>query len=268
VETVSLHEAAARLGVHYMTAYRYVRHGRLAATKVAGEWRVARKDLDEFEADPTPARRRKAPWHERMHERLLASDEAGAWGVVESALAAGMEPGRVYVDVLAPAMKTIGDEWESGRVSIADEHRASAVAVRLIGRLGPRFARKGRSRGHVAVAGAPGERHAIPLSMLGDLLRGAGFEVTDLGPDVPAEALADVAIDLDRLTAVCISATNHAADAKLRKAVAAVKKAVDVPVFVGGAAIIGSEHARRLGADGWAADGLGAVALVESVLGS
>lgn len=266
MDTVSLHEAAARLGVHYMTAYRYVRHGRLAATKVGGEWQVAVKDLDSFAAEPAPARRKRAPWHERMRERLLAGDEAGAWGVIEAALAAGMEPASVYVDVMAPAMKTVGDDWESGRVSIADEHRASAVAVRLIGRLGPRFARKGRTRGHVALAGAPGERHSIPLAMLGDLLRGAGFEVTDLGPDVPAEALAEIVVDLDRLTAVCISATNHGGDVGLRKAVSAVKRAVDVPVFVGGAAIIGSEHARRLGADGWATDGLGAITLVEDAV--
>ena len=69
--------------------------------------------------------------------------------MVEAALASGMEPADIHLELLAPALRSIGDGWEAGRLSVADEHRASAVAGRLIGRLGPRFARRGRKRGTV-----------------------------------------------------------------------------------------------------------------------
>jgi methanogenic corrinoid protein MtbC1 len=85
---------------------------------------------------------------------MIAGDEAGAWAIVEAALASGAEAADVYLDVLLPALESVGDGWAAGRISVADEHRATVVAQRLIGRLGPRFARRGRKRG-VVVLGAP-----------------------------------------------------------------------------------------------------------------
>ena len=59
--TIGLREAADRLGVHYMTAYRYVRSGRLAAHKSGDEWRVRTADLDALRpSDPTSRGRRAA----------------------------------------------------------------------------------------------------------------------------------------------------------------------------------------------------------------
>src|SRR5215210_3256322 len=102
-DVLTLHEAAARLRVHYMTAYRYIRLGLLDAHKEGGTWRVSGADLDEFvaraTAPPAPpgpdaataGGRRRAPWADRLEDRLLAGDAAGAWGVVEAALSAGTE---------------------------------------------------------------------------------------------------------------------------------------------------------------------------------
>ena len=49
---LTLEAAAARLGVHYMTAYRYVRLGQLQAVKVGGTWRVRKSDVDAFRGAP------------------------------------------------------------------------------------------------------------------------------------------------------------------------------------------------------------------------
>ncbi|MBA2625064.1 MAG: helix-turn-helix domain-containing protein, partial [Acidimicrobiia bacterium] len=51
---LSLHEAAERLGVHYMTAYRYVRLGRLPGTKEGATWRVAATDVERLRAQAQP----------------------------------------------------------------------------------------------------------------------------------------------------------------------------------------------------------------------
>lgn len=263
-EIISLQEAADRLGVHYMTVYRYVRLGKLPATKSGGTWQVATSDLEDMQRvdDSSVPARPPADWSGRLQARLLEGDEPGSWGVVEGALASGMDPSEIYTDVLGPALVGVGERWHDGEISVASEHLASAVASRIIGRLGPRFLRKGRSRGRVIITEPEGERHSMPAAMLSDLLRGVGFEVTDLGADVPAEALAEVVERTDSLVAVCISATRPGSDREIRAAIDAVRGVTDVLVLVGGAAIADADHATVLGADGWAPDGSGAVQLV------
>src|SRR3954462_8700543 len=93
-ESITLHEAADRLGVHYMTVYRYVRLGMLPAEKSAGTWKVDPADLPLVRAAaggtaPAPARRPRAggrssaPWSDRLRTRMLAGDVEGSWHVVE-----------------------------------------------------------------------------------------------------------------------------------------------------------------------------------------
>ncbi len=258
---LSLTDAAAHLGVHYMTAYRYVRTGRLPAHQEGGEWRVALSDLDGFLAmdqAPAPAARGRARperYRDRLILRLLEGDEPGAWSIVESAIFAGTEPAQVYLELLAPALSDIGDRWAAGETSVVEEHRATAVATRIIGRLGPSFARRGRPRGTIVVGAAPGDRHALPVAMLRDLLRGAGYAVIDLGADVPADSFVTAATEAKRLLACAVGV---ATDAAIPGAAAVVEALHSVDpglrVFVGGPAIRGLEHARKLGADAYAAD--------------
>ena len=178
-DELSLQEAADILDVHYMTAYRYVRLGLLTAIKVGGTWRVKRDDLDAFREgadgrgplEPGDSRKKSAPWSERLEMRLLAGDARGAWGVVEAALAAGADLDEIYTDVVSPALVSIGDKWAKGELEIYLEHRASAIVARIMGRLGPRFARRGRTRGAVLVGAPEGERHSLPVSMVADLIR-------------------------------------------------------------------------------------------------
>ncbi|MCU0269661.1 MAG: B12-binding domain-containing protein, partial [Acidimicrobiales bacterium] len=200
---ISLTQAAEDLGVHYMTAYRYVRTGRLPAQKSGHEWLVDEADvlaMREPEPTPGPRRGRRADYPRRLEDRLLAADETGAWTVVEQALGSGMEPADLYLEVLAPAMASVGERWANGEIPVSSEHRASATALRLIGRLGPRFARRGRKRGTVIVGAPPGDAHALPSAIARDLLRGRSYAVIDLGSDVPAEDWALLADTTEGLT--------------------------------------------------------------------
>ena len=273
---LTLQEAADRLGVHYMTAYRYVRLGVLAAEKSGGTWRVAPGVVEAFvqarQAGPGDAaaagRRggRRAPWAERLEHRLLAGDARGAWGVIEAAQAAGAEVDEVYLDLVAPAMVSIGRRWESGELDVAVEHRASVIAGRLVGRLGHRFLRRGRNRGTVVLGAPAGERHSLPLALLADLLRGAGWDVSDLGSDVPAPSFALAAAHAEQLTVVGVSISTHESTRSAEATISALRGVVDgVPILVGGCAVRDGDHARELGADGWACDGRAVVALLEDL---
>jgi excisionase family DNA binding protein len=276
--TLGLREAADRLGVHYMTAYRYVRSGRLPATKVGDEWRVAEADLALLRPGPVSAGAGASaagspagaavPRHRpaRMCARLVAGDEAGAWGLVESALAAGVAPQDVLTHDLVPALREIGEQWAAGNLSIAEEHRASTVATRLVARLGPALGGPGRRRGTIVVGSVAGDHHALPTAILGDLLRGARFEVVDLGADTPTESFVEAATGADRLVAVALSVTAPAALGAVPPAVEAVRAALpDVPVLVGGGAVADADAATALGSDAWAAGPADVVVLFESL---
>ncbi len=268
-QRIGLREAAERLGVHYMTAYHYVRTGQLPAVRNGAQWTVAVSDLKRVVSGRgAPARHRTARVERpaRFVDRLVAGDEAGAWKVVEGALSSGSEPADIYLDVLVPALRSIGDGWERGDLTVADEHRASAVAVRIIGRLGPRFARRGRTRGTVVLGAPPGEQHGLPGAILADLLRVAGFEPLDLGANTPALSFAQTALGADRVVAVLIGATTQSREAAVRKVVLALRRAeVTAAVLLGGRAIVDADHAHKLGADGFSGhDAVAAVAAVEA----
>jgi excisionase family DNA binding protein len=266
-EEVSLREAAEILGVHYMTAYRHVRTGRLPATLVDGEWRVRRRDLERNGSEPggKPARSRGvAATRRRLVERLLVGDEAGAWALIEDALVGGLDPVGVHLQLLAPALTAVGEGWEAGTITVDEEHLAAAVCHRLIGRLGPRFARPGRRRGSVVLAGAPGDAHALPVALAADVVRAAGYAVVDLGASVPPEHLARSVALADRLVAVGICASVSGNEAALAEAIAAVRRVTpSASVFLGGVAT-DPTLAERLGADAHAADAGRLVELVRA----
>ena len=271
-ERMTLQEAADQLGVHYMTAYRYVRTGRLVAERSGVQWMVDPAEVARLRSGTPAAPRRgrvRAEGPAKLGARLVAGDEPGAWAVVEAALASGVEPADVHLDILVPALRSVGDAWEAGTLSVGDEHRATVVAQRLVGRLGPRFARRGRKRGTVVLGAPSGEQHGLPCAIVADLIRGAGFEAVDLGANTPAESFAGAALAAQRLVAVLVGTTTPERLRAARTTVSALRAGgVTAPVLVGGAAVTDAEHARRLGADGWTGpDGRSALAAVVDIAG-
>jgi excisionase family DNA binding protein len=266
---LTLTETAARLGVHYMTAYKYVRTGRLEAHKSGQEWLVRPQDLAAFErAQQAPRARgaRRSSYPAELQDRMLHGDEPGAWAVVERALSSGMEPAGILLDLMGPAMAGIGDEWERGTITVAQEHQASGIANRVIGRLGPRFVRRGRKRGHVIVGAAPLDEHGLPTAIVRDLVQGHALAVTDLGANVPVASWASTvraaAAGSPALVAVGLCATTGGHRAELRAAISAIRAETGAPIVLGGHAITSAAAARRLGADHYSATAADAVSLL------
>lgn len=286
-DQLSITEAAEELGVHYMTAYRYVRLGMLPARKDGATWRIGRADLEQFEGrerwasngpsarartgegetdSPAGRRPRRVRWAERYEARLLAGDPTGAWGVLEAAMASGVGREELYLEVISPAMEGVGRRWAAGEIDIAEEHVASSITMRCLGRIGPRFNRPGRSRLSVVIGGVPGERHSLPVALLADLLTGAGYHVVDLGADVPVDSFVHAGHQAPRLGAFGISMTAPDLEGRATEAVTTIRAAFPgVPVLAGGGAVGNEDHARRIGADHWAPDGRSAVAVLDDL---
>jgi methanogenic corrinoid protein MtbC1 len=122
-------------------------------------------------------------------------------------MAAGSPVDRVYTDFIADAMESIGARWAAGELGVADEHRATVVVQRLLGRLGPQLNRRGRSRGTIVVGSPFGEQHSIPSAVIGDLVRADGWSVVDLGSDSPASSFLQVVEETDAV-AVLLSVSH------------------------------------------------------------
>lgn len=268
---LGLDAAAQQAGLHYMTVYRHVRTGRLPAVQRGGRWWVSPADLDRLTTRGAPGRGggplRWADGRRRLVDRLLAADFGGTWTMVEQALAGGASPADVHVRLLGPALAEIGRRWAAGETTVEAEHRATAVAVRVVGRLAPRFLGRGTpGGGTVVLGGAPGDPHLLPVTMAADLLRSRHLRVLDLGANVPeasfleAAAGAAAASDL-RAVGVSLSDTGRA------RAAASVLRALrrahpGVPLLAGGPALCDRDAALALGADVWAPDGLAAADLL------
>jgi methanogenic corrinoid protein MtbC1 len=111
--------------------------------------------------------------------------------------------------VIAPALRRVGEDWAAGELSIAAEHRATAICERLIA------ARvhqpQGRPRGIAVTTTPPGERHALPAMMAAACLREDHWHVQDLAADVPAAEVISLAADTGASLIVLSSATSGAA---------------------------------------------------------
>lgn len=268
---LNLKQVARHLGVHYMTAYRYVRQGRLPARQEGAVWFVDAADLERFAAARTAVPSEEAPagvdWGLRVRAQLLAGNEVGAWSEVDRALAAGMTPQRAYLDLLGGSVAAIGDAVERGEATTGEEHLATVTAQRVAVRLGTRFRRRGRSRGTIVLGAPLGERHALAIAILADLFRLAGFTVLELGADVPADAFATAAERAERLVAVGIGVTHIDHVDRAAEVVRAVRLvAPGCPVLVGGQAVRSPEVAALIDADAWAPDAETAVAAVEALV--
>lgn len=259
-----------------MTAYRYVRTGRLEATRESGNWVVEAPELRRF-ATVLPSGERSRPEAATPSEarvvhlvrRLVAGDDEGAWALVEEALVGGYEPEEVHLDLLAPALHAIGEAWSTGELSVGDEHRATFVAERIVGRLGPRFSKSGRRGPTVLLAAPEGDRHALPIFFAADLLRARRYRIVALGADAPADEVARLAFETmqDALVAVLLGATTPGNSRAIERTLSAVHRAVPgITTGVGGAAIADEAAALALGADIWTgSDGRSLVAAVESI---
>ena len=212
---MQLREAADTLGVHYQTAYGWVRQGLLPARKVGRGYEVSDGEVQALatqrELGGEPVReiqvRDWASPADRLYSALVAGDETRARQRMDR-LAGGVAVLDLCERVIAPAQRRVGEDWAAGRVSIAEEHRASAICERLIAI----YARQapGRPRGTVVVATPPNERHGLPALMAAACLREDRWIVHHIAVDLPFDEVTRLARKVGADLLVLSSATPDA----------------------------------------------------------
>ncbi|MGA9277798.1 B12-binding domain-containing protein [Ilumatobacter sp.] len=221
-EQVDLQRAADALGVHYQTAYRWVRTGKLKAVLVEGRYLVGRDDIADLHVRRTaprmptaPGAKRMARVSDRVHEALVNGDEATVRRLAGTLVDEGASVIDVIQDVVVPPLVRIGDDWAAGRLTVALEHRASEIVERLLGELSPNP--RGRRRGTVMVAAVSDELHSLPTSMAAVALRAENWSVWHLGANTPPDELVRFCSE-QHVDLAVLSSTNPAAFALARDA--------------------------------------------------
>jgi len=160
--------------------------------------------------DAAPVRGRLDRFRRAYIEAILAADEAGAHEVVRAAVIAGATAAEVDEQVIAPALWHVGDLWRRGAITVAEEHIATEISIRVLTlQREARRVIRGRREYRVALGTPAGERHDVALRMVANLLDAAGYETIWLGSDIPAE---EFALCAGRLApdVVCLSVSDRA----------------------------------------------------------
>jgi MerR family transcriptional regulator, light-induced transcriptional regulator len=205
---------------------------------------AARVTLSEGTAPEAPVLERSAG---DLRAALDAFEESAAQAALDRLLSA-FSVELVLVEVVLPYLRELGDRWERGDASIAQEHFASHVLRgRLLGLA------RGWDRGagpRAVLACMPGEQHDLGLIAFGLALRDRGWRIVFLGPDTPLDTLTDVAATL-RPDAVVLSATTPDHFERGRDAVRHLARAPSVHIAGAGATPEAAEAtgARPLGPD-------------------
>ena len=189
--------------------------------------------------------------------------------LTEKAIADGMDVATILDDGLIAGMGAIGEQFER-KEAYVPELLLSARAMRAgMELLEPLLVSSGvEPKGKVALGTVKGDIHNIGKDLVGIMLKGAGFEITDLGVDVPPEKFVEVVrkgetgiVGMSGLlttTLPLMKTTIEALDAAGFKG--------QVKIMIGGA-LVTQDYADRIGADGYAANAPEAVSKAKELLG-
>ena len=204
----------------------------------------------------------------KLKSAVIEGKATPAKEATEAALAEGIEPGKILLEALVPAMDDVGNRYECGEYFVPEmliSVRAMKEGLKL---LKPLLVESDvKPAGKVVAGTVKGDLHDIGKNLVCMMLEGAGFEIVDLGCDVPVEkfvAAAQEGADLVVLSAL-LSTTMPNIKATI-EALGAAGVRDKVKVMVGGAPV-NDNVAHEYGADGYAADASAAVALARNLAG-
>ena len=204
----------------------------------------------------------------KIRENLTEGQVSELRELVKAALDGGLGPERILNDGMIAAMSALGTQFQKEEIFLPEVLFAARAMLAGMEVLEPLLASAGvQPIARVALGSVKGDIHNIGKNLVGIMLKGAGFEVIDLGVDVPVETFVEAAgkgvglIGLSALTSGTMMA--------MRPVIAALEDAglsAQVKTMVGGA-IVTQQFADSIGADGYAVDAVSAVAKAKELLG-
>ncbi len=202
---------------------------------------------------------------ERLAAAVIEGDRDGVIPLVEEALAAGLSPLEVSQEGLLPGLEEVGRRFGKNQIFLPQVMLSAETMQVAFARLKQELhGQQAQSLGRILMATVEGDIHDIGKNIVCTLLENHGFEVIDLGKNVPAQRILETAL-ARQVDAVGLSALMTTTLAQMEKTILQLKEAgVRVFTMVGGA-VVTQEYADAIGADLYAADALEAVAKVKEL---
>jgi len=204
-----------------------------------------------------------------LRQAVIDGQAAAAAEATARALAAGLPPRTLVDEALIPAMDEAGRLFECGDFFVPELLVAARALKASQALITPLLAGSPLpAAGRIAIGTVKGDMHDIGKNLVVALLQGGGFEVVDLGADVPPERFV-AAVTHDRADIIGLSALLTTTMLQMKSTVQALEQAgvrSSVRVIVGGAPVT-QRFADEVGADGYADNAAAAVVLARRLMG-
>jgi corrinoid protein of di/trimethylamine methyltransferase len=205
-----------------------------------------------------------------MAQSIIDGEAEVAADLAKQAVEAGVDPLEAITKGYMPGVNEVGDSFACGNVFLPELVMAGEAMKAAIAVLEPELKRQGTTReilGRVVLATVEGDIHEIGKSLVGTMLTAAGFEVHDLGVNVPAETIiakaeevgADI-VGLSALLTTTMVRQREVIEAMDRKGLRNKTR-----VIVGGAPVT-ADWVQKIEADGYSEDAIGAVNMAKSLM--
>jgi corrinoid protein of di/trimethylamine methyltransferase len=203
-----------------------------------------------------------------LYDAILNGDAKAAVSVAREALAENVQPMDLITGHLVPAMDEVGRRFECQEFFVPELLLSARAMKGVMELLQPLLAAAGaRPIGRVVIGTVKGDLHDIGKNLVASMLQGGGFEIFDLGADVPPEKFV-AAVRERQAQIVCLSALVTVTMPAMKATIEALRNAglrEQVTILVGGAPLT-DQYAREIGADGYGESATEAVTLARRAL--
>jgi 5-methyltetrahydrofolate--homocysteine methyltransferase len=205
----------------------------------------------------------------QLYNGIIEGKAKPVRAATEAALAAGIDPNTRLNNYMIPAMDVVGEKYEAGEYFVPELLMAARAMKGSLELLRPLLTASGVAPvARVAIGTVKGDLHDIGKNLVAAMLEGGGFEVIDLGVDVPAEKFISAIRD-QNANIVAMSALLTTTMGSMKGVVESIQTAglrSKAKVIIGGAPIT-DRFAAEIGADGYSPNASGAVGLARKLLG-
>lgn len=199
---------------------------------------------------------------EKVREDVLKGNKKRITEDTKQALDSDLAPGRILNEILLPAINEVGDLFDKGKYFLPQliaSAEAMKIAIEYLEPLLQELSDR-KEMPTVVIATVEGDIHDIGKNLVALMLKNHGFQVIDLGKDVPKEKIIEAAKE-SHASIIALSALMTTTMQEMRKVIAYAKEqGVDAKVIIGGA-VITQDYADEIGADGYSKDAAEAVKL-------
>ena len=207
---------------------------------------------------------------QKMAQSIIDGDIETAVALANEAITAGLDPLEAINNGFVVGVNQVGEQFSCGNAFLPELVMAGEAMKAAINALEPEMKKRGSQRtmlGKVVLATVEGDIHEIGKSLVGTMLSASGFQVYDLGVDVPAQKIIAKVKEMEA-DLIGLSALLTTTMVKQKEVIDELEKEglrKKVKVLVGGAPVT-RDWVQKIGADGFSEDAIGAVSVAKQLI--